>query len=81
MQSVSSIRTRRYHAHDDDVLPVGVANLHLAPGLAQGLGNLYAARMAGAPIIVTAGNHSTDFRHEEPILSGDLVGIAKEFTK
>ncbi|MDL5361589.1 thiamine pyrophosphate-binding protein [Halalkalicoccus sp. NIPERK01] len=74
--------TRRYHSHSDpDVLPVGVANLHLAPGLAHGLGNLYAARVAGAPVVVTAGNHSTDFRHEEPILSGDLVGIAEEFTK
>ncbi len=74
--------TRRYHSHhDSDVLPVGVANLHLAPGLAHGLGNLYAAKVAGAPVVVTAGNHSTDFRHEEPILSGDLVGIADEFTK
>jgi benzoylformate decarboxylase len=74
--------TRRYHADDDpDVMPVGVANLHLAPGLAHGLGNLYAAKAAGAPVVVTAGNHSTDFRHEEPILSGDLVGMAEEFTK
>lgn len=74
--------TRRYHSHlDPDVLPVGVANLHLAPGLAHGLGNLYAAKVAGAPVVVTAGNHSTDFRHEEPILSGDLVTIAEEFTK
>lgn len=74
--------TRRYHSHSDfNVLPVGVANLHLAPGLAHGLGNLYAAKIAGAPVVVTAGNHSTDFRHEEPILSGDLVAIAEEFTK
>ncbi|KYH27385.1 benzoylformate decarboxylase [Halalkalicoccus paucihalophilus] len=74
--------TRRYHSHGNpDALPVGVANLHLAPGLAHGLGNLYAAKVAGAPVVVTAGNHSTDFRHEEPILSGDLVGIAEEFTK
>ncbi|WP_117364074.1 thiamine pyrophosphate-binding protein [Natrarchaeobaculum sulfurireducens] len=75
-------QTRRYHAHhDDDVLPVGVANLHIAPGLAHGLGNLYAAKLVGAPLVVTAGNHSTDFRHEEPILSGDLVGMAEEFCK
>lgn len=74
--------TRRYHSHSDpEVLPAGVANLHLAPGLAHGLGNLYAAKIAGAPVVVTAGNHSTDFRHEEPILSGDLVSIAETFTK
>ncbi|MFB6155394.1 MAG: thiamine pyrophosphate-binding protein [Haloferacaceae archaeon] len=74
--------TRRYHAaHDDGVLPVGVVNLHIAPGLAHGLGNLYGAMMAGAPLVVTAGNHSLDFRHEEPILSGDLVDLADQFTK
>jgi benzoylformate decarboxylase len=79
--------TRRYHADGasndatDDVLPVGVANLHVTPGLAHGLGNLYAAAYAGAPLVVTAGNHDRGFRHEEPILSGDLVGMADQFTK
>jgi benzoylformate decarboxylase len=74
--------TRRYHSHrDESVLPVGVVNLHIAPGLAHGLGNLYGAMMAGAPLVVTAGNHSRDFRHEEPILSGDLVDLADQFTK
>ena len=80
--------TRRYHAHHEDahlgegeVLPLGVANLHLNAGLAHGLGNLYAAQMAGAPLLVTAGNHSLDFRHEEPLLTGDLVDMAEEYTK
>jgi benzoylformate decarboxylase len=74
--------TRRYHSHhDDSVTPVGVVNLHVAPGLAHGLGNLYGASVAGAPVVVTAGNHSTDFRHEEPILSGDLLEMADEFAK
>ena len=74
--------TRRYHGHrDPDVNPVGVVNLHIAPGLAHGLGNLYGAMMTGAPLVVTAGNHETDFRHEEPILGGDLVGMAEPFTK
>ena len=75
-------QTRRYHAHhDDSITPVGVANLHIAPGLAHGLGNLYAAKITGAPLVVTAGNHSTDFRHEEPILSGELVSMAEQFCK
>ena len=75
-------QTRRYHAHHDDtVLPLGVANLHTTPGLAHGLGNLYAAKVAGAPLLVTAGNHSTDFRHEEPILSGDLLRLTRQFCK
>jgi benzoylformate decarboxylase len=75
-------QTRRYHAHhDDSITPLGVANLHLAPGLAHGLGNLYAAKVAGAPVLVTAGNHSTDFRHEEPILSGNLLRMTRQFCK
>ena len=80
--------TRRYHAHrepepigESDTLPLGVANLHLSAGLAHGLGNVYAAAVAGAPVLITAGNHSMDFRHEEPILSGDLVGMIDQFTK
>lgn len=75
-------QTRRYHAHDDPTInPAGVVNLHIAPGLAHGLGNVYAAKIAGAPLVITAGNHSTDFRHEEPILSGDLVQMIDQFTK
>lgn len=74
--------TRRYHADDDSSInPAGVVNLHIAPGLAHGLGNLYAAKMAGTPLVVTAGNHERDFRHEEPILSGDLVELTQQFCK
>lgn len=72
--------TQRYHG-TDDVPPVGVVNLHVTPGLAHGLGNLYGATVAGTPLVVTAGNHSTDFRHEEPILSGDPVEMADQFCK
>ncbi|SFG90832.1 benzoylformate decarboxylase [Halopelagius inordinatus] len=75
-------QTRRHRAHhDDSVNPVGVVNLHITPGLAHGLGNLYAAKRAGAPVVVTAGNHSTDFRHEEPALAGELVDLAEQFCK
>ncbi|MFD1587340.1 thiamine pyrophosphate-binding protein [Halorientalis brevis] len=74
--------TRRYHStHDDDVMPAGVVNLHITPGLAHGLGNVYAASFAGTPLVVTAGNHERDFRHEEPLLYGDLVDMVDQFTK
>ncbi|NIC00560.1 thiamine pyrophosphate-binding protein [Halobacterium sp. R2-5] len=73
---------RRYHSHEDpDVLPLGVANVHVAGGLAHGLGNLYNADVSGAPLLLTAGTHSLDFQHEEPILGGDLVTMADQFTK
>ena len=75
-------QTRRYHGHHDaDVTPVGVANLHTAPGTAHGLGNLLNAKFTGAPLVVTAGHHSTDFRHEEPILAGDLVEMTDQYCK
>jgi len=74
--------TRRYHSHhDDDVVPAGVVNLHITPGLAHGLGNIYAAQFAGTPLVITAGNHERDFRHEEPLLYGDLVEMVDQFTK
>lgn len=75
-------RTRRFHSHtDSSINPLGVVNLHVAPGLAHGIGNLIGADFAGSPILVTAGNHSTDFRHEEPILSGELVEMVDQYTK
>ncbi|WP_380677287.1 thiamine pyrophosphate-binding protein [Salinigranum sp. GCM10025319] len=73
---------RRYHSHaDPEVLPLGVANVHLAGGLAHGLGNLSNADFSGAPLLLTAGTHSRDFQQEEPILSGDLSSMAEQFTK
>jgi len=72
---------RRQRADEIDGTPAGVVNLHVAPGLAHGLGNLYGAHMAGAPLVVTAGAHARGFRHEEPILDGDLVTMADQFTK
>lgn len=68
-------------ADDWPHLPLGVANLHLVGGLAHGLGNLYGASMAGAPVLVTAGTHSLSFRHEEPILSGDPVRHADPYAE
>ncbi|SEP11092.1 benzoylformate decarboxylase [Halogranum amylolyticum] len=73
---------RRYHAHhDEDILPLGVVNLHVAPGLAHGLCNIQNADRSGVPLLVTAGEHATHAKHEEPILSGDLVQMVEEYTK
>ncbi|WP_254822068.1 thiamine pyrophosphate-binding protein [Haloglomus halophilum] len=75
-------QTRRYHAHHDpSVNPVGVVNLHITPGLAHGTGNIFNAEFSGAPLVVTAGNHELDFRHEEPLLDGDLEQLVDQFCK
>ncbi|WP_335999049.1 thiamine pyrophosphate-binding protein [Halorientalis halophila] len=74
--------TRRYHAEDDpNVMPAGVVNLHITPGLAHGTGNTYASKFAGTPLVITAGNHERDFRHEEPLLHGELEELVDQFTK
>jgi benzoylformate decarboxylase len=73
--------TRLQYATELDGLPAGVVNLHVAPGTAHGLGNLYDASVTGAPLVVTAGAHGRGFRHEEPILDGDMVELTEQFTK
>jgi benzoylformate decarboxylase len=73
---------RRYHAHDDPTInPAPVVNLHLAAGLGHGIGNLHGSKFSGTPLVLTAGNHSTDQQYQEPVLSGDLVEMTDQFTK
>jgi len=59
----------------------GVVILHVAPGLANGMGNLYNAYRAGIPLIVIAGQHHSKLLIEEPILAGDHVGQVRSMTK
>lgn len=59
----------------------GVVNLHVAPGLAHGLGNLYNAYRARVPLLVTAGQHHTGLLVQDPILTADLVAMVRPFTK
>jgi benzoylformate decarboxylase len=60
---------------------VGVANVHVAPGLANGLAILHNARRAKSPLILTAGQQDTRLLMDEPILAGDLVGMAQPLAK
>ena len=48
-------------------------NLHVAPGLGNAMGMLYDAMKSGSPIIVTAGQHPTDFAMKEPLLWAELA--------
>lgn len=59
----------------------GVVNLHVAPGLAHGLGNMYNAFRAGIPLVVTVGQHDLRLGVQEPALWGDLVALAAGCTK
>jgi benzoylformate decarboxylase len=60
---------------------LAAVNLHAAPGLGNALGMLYNAQKAGAPVLVTAGQHDQSFTITEPILWADLPTIARPFVK
>ena len=59
----------------------GVVNLHVAPGLGNAMGALYNAFKGKMPLMITAGQQDTRFLVQEPILSHDLVAMAKPLTK
>ena len=59
----------------------GVVNLHVAPGLGNGIGMIYGALKGSTPMIVTAGQQDTRLRLREPLLSHDLVAMAAPVTK
>ena len=56
-------------------------NLHVAPGLANGLGNTYNALRSRVPMVVTAGQQDTRHLCQEPMLAADLVAMAQPVTK
>jgi len=56
-------------------------NLHTVAGLGGGLGNLTNALANRTPMVVTAGQQDRRHLLAEPILSGDLCGLAAATTK
>ena len=68
-----------YYAQSTGI--TGVVNLHVAPGLGNGLGMLYNAWEANTPMVVTAGQQDTRSRLREPLLGHDLVAMAAPLVK
>ncbi|MDA1098142.1 MAG: thiamine pyrophosphate-binding protein [Proteobacteria bacterium] len=58
-----------------------VVNLHVAPGLGNGIGMIYGALKANSPLVITAGQQDTRLRLREPVLGHDLVAMAAPVTK
>lgn len=54
----------------------GFVNLHTAGGLGHAMGALINAQVSNTPLVVTAGQQDTRHGHIDPLLSGNLVGIA-----
>src|SRR5882672_10963176 len=55
---------------------LGVVNLHVAPGLGNGMGGLYTAGIAQTPLLVLIGGQDRRFLHTQPILWGPLEKMA-----
>lgn len=60
---------------------LGVVNLHICCGLGNAMGMLYNAYRSGTPLLVTAGQQDRRLMFEEPILWGDMVSVARPWTK
>ena len=56
-------------------------NLHTSAGLGNAIGNLTNAQANGTPLVVTAGQQDRRHLHHDPLLAGDLVGLARPVSK
>jgi benzoylformate decarboxylase len=60
---------------------VGVANVHISCGLGNAMGMLYNAHCEGTPLMLTVGHQDQRLRLGEPVLEGDVVRVARPWTK
>ncbi|MGZ4188564.1 MAG: thiamine pyrophosphate-binding protein [Actinomycetota bacterium] len=58
-----------------------LVNLHIAPGVANGLGNIFNAMWNRSPVVVTAGQQNINQIFQEPMLAADLVRMTEQFCK
>lgn len=58
-----------------------VVNLHVAPGLGNGLGMLFNAWVGRSPLILTAGQQDTHLLLRDPLLAHDLTAMAAPLVK
>ena len=60
---------------------LSACNVHVAPGLGNAMGAIYAAKFANTPIIITAGQQEQGHGLTEPLLYDPLVRIAEPLVK
>jgi benzoylformate decarboxylase len=58
-----------------------VVNLHISCGLGNGMGMLYNAYRAGSPVVVIIGQQDRRLAFAEPVLWGEVVSVARPWTK
>lgn len=76
-----SIALSAAHMYANASGKTGVVNLHVAPGLGNALGSMYNALVGKMPLVVTAGQQDSRMVVREPILSYDLVSMARPLAK
>ncbi|WP_040741175.1 thiamine pyrophosphate-binding protein, partial [Nocardia tenerifensis] len=59
----------------------GVALVHVTPGAANIIGNLFNAYTSNIPVLVICGQQHSDLLIQEPLLGSDLVRTAGQYTK
>ena len=79
LQEAAAVSMADAYAHASG--EVGVANLHVGPGLGNAMGSLYNAFEGDTPLLVTAGQQDSRLRLREPLLSHDLVAMAAPVSK
>jgi benzoylformate decarboxylase len=60
---------------------LGVACVHITCGLGNAMGMLFTAYCAGTPLLLMAGQQDRRLRLSEPALEGDMVSVARPWTK
>ncbi len=79
LQEVAALAIADGYAQASGTL--GVVNVHTCCGLGNAMGMLYNAFREGTPLLVTAGQQDTRMKFEEPILWGEMVAVARPWTK
>jgi benzoylformate decarboxylase len=60
---------------------LGVVCVHVSPGLGNSMGMLFNAYSAGTPLLLLAGQQDRRLLASEPALAGDMVSVARPWTK
>ena len=60
---------------------LGVACVHISGGLGNALGMIFNAYREGTPLLIVAGQQDRRLRFAEPAMAGDMVAVARPWTK
>jgi len=59
----------------------GVVVVHVTPGIAHGIGNLFNACRSQVPLVILCCQQQNELVTQEPLLASNLVELARQYTK